>query len=265
MCRVLGIPRSTLYYDRKNPQRALDTPEQIRVVQQDLEEHHYSFGRRVTKKNLEKKGVIFSQRKISRIFKLLDYKSKYGRKKCHNVYTSKATEKYIRANIFNNLPEYEQRTENVWSMDFTERKINGKKFYLCAIIGVNTKIVYAHNYSYKLDTRLAIQTVMDAVKRWEKPVMLMTDRGSQFTSKAFYDMIEKLGIVHSMSRPYTSIDNRFIETFWKTMKTEIEARRNYTEEDYRMVVDYFMEYYNKLRPHSSLGYVSPYKASGICA
>ena len=49
------------------------------------------------------------------------------------------------------------------------------------------------------------------------------------------------------------------------MKTEIEARRNYTEEDYRMVVDYFMEYYNKLRPHSSLGYVSPYKASGISA
>ena len=76
MCRVLGISRSTLYYDRKNPQRALDTPEQIRVVQQDLEEHHYSFGRRVTKKNLEKKGFIFSVR--GRL--VLQEQSEIGRK-----------------------------------------------------------------------------------------------------------------------------------------------------------------------------------------
>ena len=267
MCRVLGISRSTLYYDRKNPQRALDTPEQIRVVQQDLEEHHYSFGRRVTKKNLEKKGFIFSQRKISRIFKLLDYKSKYGRKKCHNVYTSKATEKYIRANIFNNLPEYEQRTENVWSMDFTERKINGN-FVLFSrpsdsghtpfgdiFLSESPDMIYWGKHRH----------VMGKSPEWWESVKIGGGAAPIETNEGWLLLIEKLGIVHSMSRPYTSIDNRFIETFWKTMKTEIEARRNYTEEDYRMVVDYFMEYYNKLRPHSSLGYVSPYKASGICA
>lgn len=49
------------------------------------------------------------------------------------------------------------------------------------------------------------------------------------------------------------------------MKIEIEAQRNNTEEDYRLVVDYFMEYYNELQSHSSLGYVSPYKASGTSA
>lgn len=62
--------------------------------------------------------------------------------------------------------------------------------------------------------------------------MLVTDWGSQFTNKSFYYMTEKLGIIHSMSCQYTSIDNRFIETFWKTMKTEIEAQRNYTEENH---------------------------------
>lgn len=126
-------------------------------------------------------------------------------------------------------------------MDFTERKINMSKFYLCAIIGVNTKIVCAHNYTYKLDTKLAIQTLLDAVEKWKKHVMLMADRVSLFTSKSFYDMTEKPGIVHSISRPYTSIDNRFIKTFWKTMKIKIEVQRNYNRKEHRLLVYYFME------------------------
>ena len=83
--------------------------------------------------------------------KKLGYKSKYGRRKCKNVYTSKCTEKYILKNLFKYLPEWEQKNENIWSMDFAERKIGGKRFYLCAIIGVNTKIVYAHNFSWKIE------------------------------------------------------------------------------------------------------------------
>ena len=69
--------------------------------------------------------------------------------------------------------------------------------------------------------------------------------------------MEKLSITHSMSRPRKPIDNRFIETFWKSRKVEMGKLDLLTEQTYRMVVDYYIYYYNNLRPHSSLQYLSP--------
>ena len=87
--------------------------------------------------------------------------------------------------------------------------------------------------------------------------MLLTDRGIQFTNKRFADMMESLSITHSMSRPHTPIDNRFIETFWKSMKVELGKTNLLTKESYRMVIDYYIYYYNNLRPHSALDYRVP--------
>ncbi len=85
--------------------------------------------------------------------------------------------------------------------------------------------------------------------------MVMTDRGAQFTSKLFYDMMQEKKIRHSMSRPYTPIDNRFIETFWKSMKVELGKVKHLIAQTYVMIVDYYIYYYNNLRPHSSLNYI----------
>ena len=107
---------------------------------------------------------------------------------------------------------------------------------------------------------MAKETVEKAVAQYGVPDMIMTDRGAQFTSKDFYDMMEKLKIAHSMSRPHKPIDNRFIETFWKSMKVELGKTCLLTEQTYRMVVDYYIYYYNNLRPHSTLGYRPPLAA-----
>lgn len=81
--------------------------------------------------------------------------------------------------------------------------------------------------------------------------------GAQFLSRDFYGILEELGIKHSMSRPYKPVDNRFIEAFWKSMKVELGSTELLTEQTYRMVIEYYVYYYNNLRPHSSLGYVAP--------
>lgn len=218
--------------------------------------HHGSFGRRVLKKLLEAEGITISERRISRIMKELGLVSKYGRKKCKNVYTSENTEKYIRDNLYSKLKE-EDLNREIWSMDFTEQKINGKKVYTCGIISVNRKIIVGCKQSTKCTAALAIKTVKMAIADYGIPFMIMTDRGSQFTSKDFFDMMQHYQILHSMSRPHTPVDNRFIETFWKTMKTEIGKTDLLNKETYAMVIDYYIHYYNYDRPHSSLGYKAP--------
>ena len=207
------------------------------------------------KELLKLKNVQMSERKISRIMKLLGFSSKYGRPRGKNVYTSKNTEKYIHEYIF---PKVENKEEKeIWSMDFTEEKINGKKIYTCGIISVNSKILVGYIQGKKCTSEMAIKCVTSAISKFGKPYMIMTDRGTQFTSKMFYDMISGNNILHCMSRPHTPVDNRFIETFWKSMKVEIGKLSLLNEYTYAMVVDYYINYYNNVRPHSSLGYKAP--------
>jgi len=88
----------------------------------------------------------------------------------------------------------------------------------------------------------------------------MMDRGSQFTSKAFHDYVEEKHITHSMSRPHAPmIDNRYIETFWKSIKTEIGKAEGYTVEQYEMLVKYYIYYYSTKRSHNSPNYFTPFE------
>ena len=102
-----------------------------------------------------------------------------------------------------------------------------------------------------------MEAMANALVKHGIPDMVMTDRGAQFISRDFHAMLEDWGIRHSMSRPYTPIDNRFIETFWKSMKVELGQTSLLNAQTYRMVVDYYIYYYNNIRPHSSLNYRTP--------
>lgn len=220
--------------------------------------HHGSFGRRMLKKLLEREGIKYSEEKISNIMKECGLIAKYGRPKIKNLYTHKETsEKYIAKNIYNTITEEEKKKLKVWAIDFTEERIQNKKIYTCAIIEVETKVLVGYKQSKTCNSNLALETLEKAIKTYGKPDMITSDRGSQFTSKHFQVTLKEKGIVSSMSRPHTPVDNRFIETFFNSMKTEIGYTKNYNEEQYRKVVEYWIYYYNNERIHSSIGYITP--------
>lgn len=261
VCRILQIPRSSYYAMRRNGvRRAVAKEELRRAVYDAFVEHHGSFGRRTLKRILERKNIRISEYKISKILKELGFCSKYGRKRCKNVYTSKNTEKYIQENLYASLTDEQKSRMEIWSMDFTEEKIEGKKIYTCGIISVNRKILVGYAQGSRCTTALAMEAFANAMLAYGIPDMVMTDRGAQFVSRDFHAMMEDWGIRHSMSRPRTPVDNRFIETFWKSMKVELGKMDLLNEQTYRIVIEYYIYYYNNLRPHSSLGYLPPLAA-----
>lgn len=222
--------------------------------------HNGSFGRRVLKRELAKAGVDLSEYKISRILKNHGYRSKYGRKKGKNIHTSENTAQYIQENLYAHLTPEKKSQLEIWSMDFTEQKVKDKKIYTCGIISVNSKILVGYAQGTRCTTDLAMEALANAFLEHGIPDMVMTDRGSQFVSRDFHAMLEDWGIRHSMSRPYRPVDNCFIETFWKTMKVELGKTDLLSEHTYRMVIEYYVYYYNNLRPHSTLGYIPPLAA-----
>ncbi len=260
VCRVLKISRSSYYYALDHAQRSLYSKEEQEAVEKMFYKHHGSFGRRPIKRELEKIGIKMSEQKVSSILKELGLRSKYGRRRIKNVYTHKeVSKKYISENLYRKLEEKKSKT--IWSMDFTETKVSGKKIYACGIISVNSKILVGYKQGKRMTSKLAKETLEEAMKRYGKPYMILTDRGSQFTSNAFYDTLKQNDIISSMSRPHTPIDNVYIETFWKSMKTEIGKTGHLTEENYKLVCDYYVYYYNNIRPHSSLDYYPPIEYS----
>ena len=113
--------------------------------------------------------------------------------------------------------------------------------------------------SERIVTILPDLTLEEAIETYGTPDMILSDRGSQFTSKLYQRTLEKHGIICSMSRPYKPVDNVYIETFFKTMKIEIGYVKKFTIEEYKMVVEYWMNYYNTERIHSSIGYITPFE------
>lgn len=261
VCRLLDIPRSSYYRMRRyGARRAEYKAKQTDAVCAMFLAHHGSFGRRMLKRLLAQDGVVLSEYKISRILKANGYRSKYGRKRAKNVHTSEHTEKYIHENLYAKLTPEQRESMEIWSMDFTEEKIKGKKVFTCGIISVNSKVLVGYAQGNRCTAELAIEAISNALVTYGIPDMVMTDRGAQFVSREFHAILEDLGIQHSMSRPHKPVDNCFIETFWKSMKVELGKTTLLTEQTYRMVVEYYIYYYNNLRPHSTLGYMPPLAA-----
>ena len=260
VCRVLNINEQRYYYRRRNPRKPRYTEEEKNLVKEMFIKHNRSFGRRMLKVCLERDKIYFSEKKISNIMKELGLIGKYGRPRIKNVYTCEETsEKYVSENIYNEMPEEEQDKVNAWAIDFTEQKTAEKKVYTCAIIDIKRKVLVGNKQSFKMDAQFAVDTLEEALRKYGKPDMILSDRGPQFTSKLFQATLKEYGIISSMSRPYRPVDNIFIETFFKSMKTEIGSVKHYTVEQYKMIVEYWVNYYNTERPHSSIGYLTPHE------
>ncbi|WP_407717208.1 IS3 family transposase [Eubacterium pyruvativorans] len=153
-----------------------------------------------------------------------------------------------------------------WCIDFTYLFLkNGGKRYNCSIIDLYDRRVVASVNGRHINTKLAIDTVLKALKRsgGETGMILHSDRGSQFTSKEFTDFYKEHGITQSMSRPGCPYDNAPMERYFNTLKSELIFLRKFsTEENMFVEVNaYAYGWYNNRRPHSHNNGIPPARVS----
>ena len=99
------------------------------------------------------------------------------------------------------------------------------------------------------------------VKVGEKPRLLNTDQGSQFTSAAFTGLLTDNGIAISMDGKGAWRDNVFVERLWRSVKYEEVYLKAYDSvAEARASIGRYLEFYNRKRPHSSLGARTPDQA-----
>lgn len=162
----------------------------------------------------------------------------------------------------NRLPDVKVvRLDQVWVTDATCVITAQGWLYVVALLDVHSRRVVGWAMGEHLDAALVLAALRMAVRkrRPRQPLIVHSDRGSQFACQAYRQALAAHGLTASMSRKGNCYDNSCIESFWSSMKHEaIFGRRFSTRAEARSVgFDYIEAFYNPRRLHSSLGFRSP--------
>ena len=151
--------------------------------------------------------------------------------------------------------------DRLWVTDITEHPTAEGKVYCAAVLDVFSRTVVG----WSIADHMRAELVVDALDmaRWRRRpaagAVVHSDRGSQYTSWIFGHRLRAAGLLGSMGRVASSVDNGLMESFWSTMQRELLDRRKWdTKADLGSAIFEWIEaFYNPRRRHSALGYLSP--------
>ena len=160
-----------------------------------------------------------------------------------------------------------ERPNQVWSTDITYIPMKTGFLYLTAVIDWYSRYILSWKLSNSLDGRFCREVLLEALECFGKPEWFNTDQGVQYTCLEFIQILEGAMVKISMDGRGRALDNVWIERFWRTVKYEEIYPKNY---DNGLIahkgLGLYMPYYNTVRPHSALGYMTPeqvYKGTSI--
>lgn len=197
-----------------------------------------------------------NHKRVQRLMKIKGIQSVIRRKK--KKY-ERSTPQQIAENLLNRKFQAEVPNEK-WVTDVTEFKYgNGQKAYLSAILDLHDKSIVSYVLGHSNNNPLVFETLrlaLQAAPR-SKP-MLHSDRGFQYTSLSFKEMLDEAEMKQSMSRVGRCIDNGPMESFWGTLKCEKYYLHTYpTFEVLKKDIDDYIQFYNYERLQAKLNGLSP--------
>ena len=154
-----------------------------------------------------------------------------------------------------------ERPNQKWIADFTYVWTAEGWLYVAAVIDLFSRRVVGWSMKADMTAQLVADALVMAIWRRGKPNALLhhSDRGSQYTSEQFQTLMADNGVDCSMSRSGNVWDNAAMESFFSSLKTERIGRKVYRTRDAAKadVFDYIERFYNVVRRHSTIGYLSP--------
>lgn len=259
LCEALNISRGTFYnhiFRKADRTKYLEEQQALMLqVQQVFDDSKQRYGAENIRAVLAENGIKAGKKRIRAIMQELGLES--IRENAKRNY--KKRQEYQKRNLLNQ-DFSAHRINEVWVSDITYFKIKDYGVYLCVIIDLFSRRVVGYRVSKKSSTHLVTATFRAAFQERDTPTGLTfhSDRGRQYISDTFRELLQKCGVTQSFSNTGRPYDNAVAETFFATFKKEEAYRRDYSSEaDFRKSVDTYIQFYNEVRPHQTLAYKSP--------
>lgn len=260
MARVIGVSRSGYYAWRGRDESARERAnrnltEAIRGIQEKVK---YRYGSPRVTEELRRAGMAVGHNRVARLMAENGLEARPKRRfRC----TTKAAEsRPVAENLLARNFEV-SRKNAVWASDVSYIATSEGWLYLAVVLDLCSRRVVGWSMSSRLTTDLVLRAFWMAVLTRKPPEGLLfhSDRGSQYSSRAFCKALERRRMVQSMSRKGNCWDNAPCEAFFATLKNELMDGKAFAgrRAAQAAIFEYMEVFYNRQRLHSSIGYLTP--------
>ena len=227
------------------------------AIQQIALEHRRRYGYRRVSAELRRRGMLVNHKRVARIMREDNLLAVQPRQFVVTTDSNHDLEVYLNLASRMKLSGINQ----LWVADITYIRLQAEFIYLAVILDAFSRKVVGWALGRTLASRLAIAALEQAISKRQPPLGVVhhSDRGVQYASDEYVAVLEKHGMIPSMSRPANPYDNASCESFIKTLKREEIYANEYDDLEHLLAnLEQFIEqYYNRQRLHSALGYSSP--------
>lgn len=259
-CRVLSVARSGYYkwLHAKPSTRAIDDALLAAEVKEVFDSHHGRYGAPRVRRALRRRGSRPSKKRIAQVMRVLGLRAhmpRRFRRTTDSRHTKRIAPNLLKRNFIARAPN------RVLAGDITYIATTDGWLYLAVLLDLYSRRVVGWAMSDRIDTELALGALgMAAATRALEPKWIHhTDRDCRYGSDDYLAALQQLGARASMSRKADCWDNAVSESFFATLEKELLAVQplQTRSETRKQVADYIDNYYNLIRLHSHLDYVSP--------
>lgn len=255
MCEVLEISRSAYYkWLKKKPSKREQEDEKLKKeITYIFKSTYRSYGVLRITAALRSLGYRINKKRVERLKKELGLKVK----------KRKRYKKHKKENIEVNVlqQDFTASQPNLkWVSDITETGIYRGKGYICVIMDLYSRCVVAYQADNKINTSIITTSLYKAekIRCIGKGMVFHSDKGPQYTSEVLKYELKNRNIIQSMSGTGNCYDNAAMESFFATLKKEFINKYKFMNiRELIAGLQEYIYYYNNIRLHSTLGYLSP--------
>lgn len=260
MCRVLEVSPAGYYRWRGRPpsDREQENERLLAKIRRIHEESRHNYGSPKVYQQLCQRGEQVNHKRVERLMKVHGIRAKRARK--FKATTNSQHRHPVAENILSR--EFQQTAPNeAWAGDITYVWTEEGWLYLAVFLDLYSRMVVGWSMNSRMSSEIVEAALTMAIARrgGRAPRLIHTDRGSQYASASFRELVGKIFSTQSMSRKGNCWDNAVAESFFSGLKLELVHHEKFaTRQEATMAIfDYIEVFYNRSRIHSSIGYLSP--------
>lgn len=259
LCDVLDVSRSAFYgWQSSSSSNTKQEHQRLKPLVYDIfKQHRRRYGARRIVEDLRELGETCSRSKVRKIMDEMELVAIQPRSFKPRTTNSRHTLGYSPNLLLAGIAV--SRINQVWVGDITYIPLQKEFAYLAMLMDLFSRKIVGWELEMSMDESLVLKTLKGAIRARQPAPLLVhhTDRGGQYASTNYRQLLSRAQVQQSMSRAADCYDNAFMESCFGTIKTELEVDSYDNFEQANQEITDYINYYNTLRRHSSIDYLTP--------